>query len=77
MRLIEEVDLPQPLIDAHLSANLVLFVGAGISIGSPSSLPTFDGLAEGLAELAQAPFNAPTRIDEYLGRLDKTSDDSR
>ena len=74
MRLIEEVDLPRPLIDAHLDGKLVLFVGAGISLDYPSSLPTFDGLAEELAELAQAPFNVPNRIDEYLGRLERLID---
>lgn len=74
MRLIEEVDLPEPVMDAHRSGDLVLFVGAGLSLDPPSSIPLFDGLAKELAGLAQVPYDSPARIDEFLGRLDKYID---
>jgi hypothetical protein len=38
---IRHVDLPADLIEAHRAGRLVLFVGAGTSIASPSGLPTF------------------------------------
>ena len=39
------VDFP-PLVDAHASGELVIFVGAGASIPPPSALPTFKQLVE-------------------------------
>lgn len=74
MRFIEEINVPQPLIEAHRSGDLVLFVGAGVSLDAPSGLPLFDGLARELAELAQQPYGDAPRIDEFLGRLDKLID---
>lgn len=38
---IRDVEVPEPLIDAHRRGDLVLFVGAGASIAPPSGLPDF------------------------------------
>lgn len=46
----QEVEVPGELVSAHAEGRLVLFVGAGASIGPPSGLPTFRKLAETLCE---------------------------
>ena len=43
---ISGVDLPAPLIEAHASGRLVIFVGAGASMGPPSALPGFKDLVK-------------------------------
>lgn len=65
------VDLPQDLIEAHQQGNLVIFVGAGASMGPPSNLPSFVGLTKEIAADAGVDFD-PTRDqpDAILGRAD-------
>jgi integrase len=46
MRINKEVDLPEALVSAHRAGRLVIFAGAGISMGSPSNLPDFERLAD-------------------------------
>ena len=48
----ENVDFPQPLVDAHSEGSLVLFVGAGASMNPPSQLPDFDVLAKEIVDAA-------------------------
>lgn len=43
---INGVDVPAPLIEAHAEGRLVIFVGAGASMGPPSSLPGFKDLVK-------------------------------
>jgi hypothetical protein len=43
------VDIPDGVVEAGLNGSLVVFVGAGASIGPPSSLPTFEDLATEVA----------------------------
>ena len=42
--------LPLQLVAAANKGTLVIFVGAGASCGSPSNLPTFEGLVETIAK---------------------------
>ena len=42
------VDFPQPLLNALRDGKLVVFAGAGVSMGSPAGLPSFRELAEPL-----------------------------
>ena len=44
-----DVDLPEPLIEAHADGRLALFVGAGASSDPPASLPDFKALAGKIA----------------------------
>ena len=44
-----EVELPDELVDAERDGKLVLFAGAGVSMGSPSDLPSFKQLADSIA----------------------------
>lgn len=43
---IQGVDFPQPLLDALREERLVVFAGAGVSMGGRANLPSFSGLAK-------------------------------
>jgi hypothetical protein len=64
-----DVDLPLEVVEALAADKLVLFVGAGASLNSPSNLPLFNDLAEKLATLASEPFDSKISADVFLGRL--------
>ena len=66
---IAEIDYPAELLAAIRSQRLVVFAGAGISMGEPAGLPSFDRLAQQIAEgTAQGPSEGET-TDRFLGRL--------
>ncbi|MGW5918110.1 DUF4020 domain-containing protein [Nocardia fluminea] len=71
-----EIDFPAPLIEAHRSGNLVIFVGAGASMSPPSSLPNFVTLTREIAAEAQVPAEETElqieggRLDVFLGQLE-------
>jgi len=44
-----DVDLPQALVSAQRDGRLVVFAGAGVSMGPPSTLPSFDALAAAIS----------------------------
>ena len=63
------VDFPQPLLNALRDGRLVVFAGAGVSIGTPALLPDFKELARQIAEgtgLTIAEFEPE---DRFLGKL--------
>src|SRR6266545_7762533 len=69
---IRDVDFPEPLIEAHRTGELVIFVGAGVSLDPPSGLPDFRALAAGIAADAQVGhIDDPDldRPDVFLGQL--------
>ncbi|MEV7625264.1 SIR2 family protein [Actinoplanes sp. NPDC089786] len=63
-------ELPQELVSAHQSGDLVIFVGAGASIAPPSNLPDFRGLAEAIAADAGVAFGKDDPLDVVLGKAD-------
>ncbi|RRD05127.1 hypothetical protein EII34_07210 [Arachnia propionica] len=65
-----DVELPDEILDAHERGELVFFVGAGASVGEPSNLPLFDGLARQLAELASHEFSPGGGLDFFIGQLE-------
>lgn len=65
-----DVELPDEILDAHERGELVFFVGAGASLGRPSNLPLFDGLAKKLARLASHPFSKRGGLDFFVGQLE-------
>jgi len=65
-----DVRLPDEILDAHEAGTLVFFVGAGASLGKPSNLPLFDGLARKLARLASYPFSKRGGLDFFIGQLE-------
>ena len=63
------IDFPEPLLTALRDAKLVVFAGAGVSMGEPARLPDFKKLATAIAQdTGEAPQdNEP--VDRFLGRL--------
>jgi hypothetical protein len=69
------INIPEALLTAHEEGRLVIFTGAGISMGLPSNLPNFLGLAEQVATKLQSPENPNSeawkpQLDAFLGKLD-------
>ena len=69
MRL-NDVDLPDGLLEAEESGSLVIFAGAGVSIPAPSNYPNFDKLAEDISG-GSLVRQEREPVDRYLGRLVK------
>ncbi len=65
------VNLPDKLMDALEAGSLVIFAGAGVSMGPPSNLPDFGDLTRRVAQgsgLGQEPHEP---FDRFLGRLER------
>ena len=75
--LIRDVELPQALIEAHGAGSLVVFVGAGASVGTPSGLPRFRILAKTIADDAHVEIRDGEldRPESLLGRIDDADAD--
>ena len=63
------IDFPKPLINALHDGELVIFAGAGVSMGEPACLPNFKHLAKTIAEGTGETLTAGEEIDHFLGRL--------
>lgn len=72
MRLTKDVNLPSDLLTAARAGRLVLFVGAGVSVNDPSSLPLYDGLAERIATTLGIEYDPAVTPDRFLGQLVST-----
>lgn len=72
-----DVEIPQRVVDAHADGDLVFFVGAGASMGPPSKLPSFEGLAKAMAGKAAVPFSKEGGLDFFLGSLPEGFDTRR
>src|SRR5688572_2498619 len=64
---LDPLDIPDALLEAQEQGKLVVFAGAGVSMGEPSNLPSFKGLAAQIA--GSHPLAA--EIDKYNSRLDR------
>lgn len=61
------VNFPSKLVEAAEQGKLVIFAGAGVSMGEPSNLPSFWKLAEDIAcGFGREPKNP---LDQFLGNL--------
>lgn len=70
------VQVPADVLDAHEAGRLVIFTGAGISMGPPSTLPSFAGLAAKVAQKLQVDANPEdpkfaTPLDAFMGELNE------
>ncbi len=63
------IDFPQPLINALRNGNLVVFAGAGVSMGKPACLPDFKALTEAISHGTVANRSENETDDQFLGRL--------
>ena len=68
MRL-DDVDFPRRLTEALESGELVVFAGAGVSMGPPANLPNFEGLATAIAAGTGEVQHESEPVDRFLGRL--------
>ncbi|WP_155768406.1 SIR2 family protein [Mycobacterium colombiense] len=73
-----EVEIPDELVEAQQKGELVLFVGAGASIGAPSNLPSFWRLAETIRDESElGPIIGSLEgqaLDEVLDKVDQDYD---
>ena len=63
------IEFPQPLLDALHDRRLVVFAGAGVSMGPPANLPDFDELAHQISEGTGQARRESEPVDEFLRRL--------
>ena len=63
------VDIPNPLLDALRDNKLVVFAGAGVSMGEPACLPNFCSLTKIIAERSNKVQDEKENFEQFLGRL--------
>ena len=63
------IDFPVDLLNALRDGKLVVFAGAGVSMGEPACLPNFKHLAQMIAEGTGKTLQHGEDIDHFLGRL--------
>jgi hypothetical protein len=61
------IDFDDRILDALRDDKLVVFAGAGVSVGAPSNLPSFRKLASDIAQTLRPSDAEP--LDRFLGRL--------
>ena len=66
---ISGIDFPIELLRALRDGDLVIFAGAGVSMGPPARLPNFGGLANAIAAGTGEARGENEPEDRYLGRL--------
>ena len=66
---ISGVDFPVELVNSLRDGTLVVFAGAGVSMGEPSRLPDFSGLAWEIAQVTGITQFPDEPVDRFLGRL--------
>lgn len=63
------IDFPMDLLNALRNDKLVVFAGAGVSMGQPAYLPSFKHLANMIAKGTGKTLHCRDPIDHFLGRL--------
>lgn len=67
---IGSVNFPEALLNAQKAGNLVIFAGAGVSMGPPANYPSFLNLADQVAVRNGQPVREGEEpIERFLGRL--------
>ncbi len=64
-----KIDFPELLLKALRNDNLVIFAGAGVSMGEPANLPSFPKLAKLVAAGTGEIASQGEPVDRFLGRL--------
>ena len=67
---IEGIEFPEPMCTALRDGQLVIFAGAGVSMGEPARLPSFDDLAKSVADGTGFALKSHEPVDRFLGRLE-------
>jgi hypothetical protein len=66
---IGQIDVPEPLLEAQRNGTLVVFAGAGVSMPPLSDYPSFEQLAQQIAEGSTLAPEENEPLDRFLGRL--------
>ena len=66
---IGDVDFPEPLLNALRDGELVIFAGAGVSMGEPANLPSFKELAHQIGQRRNEVPQGEGSEDRFLGNL--------
>ena len=64
-----KVDFPKRLLDALRDNKLVVFAGAGVSMGAPARLPNFESLTKRIADGTGITKCKSENHEQFLGRL--------
>ena len=67
--IISGIDFPQPVLNSVRSGDLVIFAGAGVSMGAPANLPDFKALTKAIAQGTGESLRCGEPEDRFLGRL--------
>ena len=67
---IEGIEFPETLCTALRNGQLVIFAGAGVSMGEPAGLPSFVDLAKSIADGTGFDRETDEPVDRFLGRLE-------
>ena len=67
--IVSDVNFPETVLNALRNGNLVIFAGAGVSMGEPANLPSFAGLSEQIGLQAGISKLDGEGDDRFLGRL--------
>ena len=65
-----DIYFPEPLLDALRNNRLVVFAGAGVSMGKPANLPDFKRLTKAIAQGTGKKLKAKEPEDRFLGTLE-------
>ena len=72
---LSDIDFPKKLLDALSDGSLVIFAGAGVSMGKPANLPNFRNLAEKIASGTGKKLSEDKPEDQFLGELKQSGVD--
>ncbi len=72
---LSDIDFPKELLDALSDGSLVIFAGAGVSMGEPANLPNFRDLAEEIAKGTGKTLSGKNPEDRFLGELKQSGVD--
>lgn len=64
------VEIDDAVVAALREGDLVVFAGAGVSMGAPTNLPAFEGLAMELGNDARIERHGQEELERFLGRID-------
>lgn len=68
---IANIEFPEPFISALRDGELVVFAGAGVSMGEPAKLPDFTNLVKKIAEATGESYDENEPPERFLGNLER------
>jgi hypothetical protein len=66
---IKGIDFQEQLLNADREKFLVVFAGAGVSVGPPSNYPSFDGLVDQVAIWANKEWGKDKPPEHFLAHI--------